>query len=103
VLFLNKGVWNEKQIISEQWIAESAKTFVDNVRWGSGYSLLWWIHEFELRSGDRLSMFYACGWGGQYIMVLPELKTVVVFTAANFQTERPAINILEKYILPSIY
>ncbi len=103
LLFLNKGVWESKQIITDLWVATSTESFVDNVRWGSGYSFLWWSHQFELRSGMRLKMFYACGWGGQYIMVLPELNTVIVFTGANYQTERPPIEILEEYILPAIH
>jgi len=48
-------------------------------------------------------MFYAGGWGGQHIMVLPELNTVVVFTGGNFVTKRPPFKILEKYILPAFY
>ena len=101
VLFLNKGVWNGKQIISEQWVDKSAITFVSNARGRSGYSLAWWTLQYELRSGVRLNMFYAHGWGGQYIMVLPELNSVIVFTGANYLTVAPYFSILERYILPA--
>jgi hypothetical protein len=47
-------------------------------------------------------MFNAGGWGGQYIMILPELDTVVVFTGGNCTSKVRVYSILEKYILPAI-
>lgn len=108
VTFLNKGVWNEKQIISEQWVDKSATSFPGNNwlnnwddHWGMrGYSYSWWTHQF-VKSGKRINMYYAAGWGGQYIMVIPELNTVVVFTGGNYISYRPPFEILKKYILPA--
>lgn len=108
VTFLNKGVWNRKQIISEQWVDKSATSFPGNSwlnnwddYWGmKGYSYSWWTHTF-VKSGKRINMFYAGGWGGQYIMIIPELNTVVVFTGANYISYRPPFEILKKYILPA--
>ena len=108
VTFLNKGVWNGKQIISEKWVDKSAASFPGNNwlnnwddHWGmKGYSYSWWTHLFS-RSGKRINMFYAAGWGGQYIMAIPELNTVVVFTGGNFVSYRPSFEILKKYILPA--
>jgi CubicO group peptidase (beta-lactamase class C family) len=108
VTFLNKGVWNGQQIISEQWVDKSGISFPDNNwlnNWGDfwgmkGYSYSWWTHTF-VKSGKRINMYYAAGWGGQYIMVIPELNTVVVFTGANYLTQRPSFEILKKYILPA--
>ena len=47
-------------------------------------------------------MYSASGFGGQHIMVFPELNTVVTFTGGNYLTKRPPFKIIEKYILPSI-
>jgi hypothetical protein len=46
-------------------------------------------------------MYYAGGWGGQFIMVIPELDAVVVFTGGNYLSFRPSFEILKKYILPA--
>ena len=108
--FLNKGVWNGKQIISKQWVEKSATSFPGNSGINIpgedsgrvGYSYSWWTKQYS-NSGKRINMFYAGGWGGQHIMVLPELNTVVVFTGGNFVTKRPPFKILEKYILPAFY
>jgi CubicO group peptidase (beta-lactamase class C family) len=108
VTFLNKGVWEGKQIISEQWVDKSAAFYPGN-NWMNdwddhygmrGYSYSWWTHHF-VKSGKRINMYYAGGWGGQFIMVIPELNTVVVFTGGNYTSFRPAFEILKQYILPA--
>ena len=108
VTFLNKGVWNGKQIISRQWVEKSATSYPGNSwmnnwddHWGMrGYSYSWWTHTF-VRLGKKIDMYYAAGWGGQYIMVFPDLNTVVVFTGGNYLSFRPPFEILKKYILPA--
>jgi CubicO group peptidase (beta-lactamase class C family) len=106
--FLNKGVWNGKQIISKQWVEKSATSFPGNNGINIpgedsgrvGYSYSWWTKQYS-NSGKRINMFYAGGWGGQHIMVLPELNTVVVFTGGNYLTKRPPFKILKKYVIPA--
>ena len=108
VTFLNKGVWNGKQIISEQWVEKSATSFPGNNRikvpgeypGRNGYSYSWWIKPFS-GSGKRIQMFYALGWGGQYIIVFPELNTVVVFTGGNYLSKPTPFKILQRYIIPA--
>ena len=108
VTFLNKGVWNGKQIISEHWVDKSAVSYPGNSwlnnwddHWGlRGYAYMWWTHQF-VKSSKRINMYYAAGWGGQYIMVIPELNTVVVFTGGNYLSYRPPFEILKKYIIPA--
>lgn len=109
VLFLNKGVWNGKRILSEEWAEKSATPFAgnqgidipneDSGRVGYGYA--WWTKPYTL-TGQRINMYYAGGWGGQHIMVLPQANTVVVFTGGNYMTYRPPFRIMQEYILPAI-
>ena len=107
VTFLKKGVWNGKQIIPGQWVEKSATLYPGNNRIKvpgedserNGYSYSWWIKQFS-SSGKRIQMFYALGYGGQYIMVFPELNTVVVFTGGNYLRKPTPFKILRKYIIP---
>ncbi|MCP4634746.1 MAG: serine hydrolase [candidate division Zixibacteria bacterium] len=109
VTFLNKGVWNGTRVISEQWIEKSAASFPGNQgikvpgedSGRNGYSYSWWIKSF-FKSDKRSDMFSAGGWGGQHIMILPELNTVVAFTGGNYISYRPAFKILKKFIIPAI-
>ncbi len=69
-LYLNKGKWNGKQIISEDWVKQSTK--VDTTK-GSAwyYQYQWWL---PTQTGD----FMAQGILGQYIYVHPEKNLIIV-------------------------
>ena len=46
-------------------------------------------------------MFYAAGWGGQHIMVFPELNAVVVTTGGTYTSSTKIFALFEKYIIPA--
>ncbi|MGL6268860.1 MAG: serine hydrolase domain-containing protein, partial [Chitinophagaceae bacterium] len=108
-LCLHNGTFGGKQIISKQWI-EKCKTpyannnniFIPGHASGShGYAYSWWLQTHK-RAGKEINIYHAVGWGGQDIIILPELNTVVVFTGGNYISISPAFLILDKYILPAI-
>ena len=109
VTYLNNGRWNGKQIVTENWVEKSSTPFRGNhginipgVASGRhGYSYSWWLKSYT-ESGKKINMFNAGGWGGQEIIILPELNTVVVFTGGNYTSNVKVFNILEKYIIPAI-
>lgn len=109
ILFLNKGVWGGKQIISGEWIEKSARSYGDNqginipgVGSGkNGYSYSWWINSVA-HAGKHYPMFSAGGWGGQEIMIIPGLNAVVVFTGGNYTSKTPPFKILNKYVVPAM-
>jgi len=106
VTFLNNGFWNGKRIISEQWVNKSATSFPGNNginvpgtdERNTGYSYTWWTKSFS-NSGN---MYYAGGWGGQFIIVTPELNTVIVLTGGNYEDKVRIFNILTNYVIPAI-
>jgi len=109
VTFLNKGTWKDQRIVSESWVNESARPHRGNVGINipgessgkMGYSFGWWTKKYTV-GGNHIHMYAAGGWGGQHIMVLPEVRTVVVFTGGNYLSKRPPYKILEKFILPAL-
>jgi CubicO group peptidase (beta-lactamase class C family) len=78
-LYLNEGRIGEQQLLPESWIARS---FVPRgrSRWGSDreYGYGWWIREL----GGR-DTYYAWGYGGQFIFVVPDEDLVVVTTSRS--------------------
>ena len=84
-LYLNEGVWNDKRIISKEWIrlSTSAHTKV-NDRFNYGFQ--WWLlHKNNpvcttIKEND---VFIAIGAGGQIIWIVPHLELVAVLTAAG--------------------
>jgi CubicO group peptidase (beta-lactamase class C family) len=109
VTFLHKGKWKGKQVVSSRWVDKCAvsypgneKIYVPGENYGKvGYSYSWWTKEYSL-PGGKTNMFYALGWGGQYIMVFPELHMVVVLTGGNFLAYKPLFELLEKHIFPAV-
>ncbi len=99
-LILNKGKWNEKQIVSKKWIEESTlpKTKITEI----DYGYLWWNIPFKTNKKVFISKA-ALGNGGQYIMVLPELDMVAIFTggAYNSQEDKLPFAIMTDIILPT--
>jgi CubicO group peptidase (beta-lactamase class C family) len=104
-LALNKGLWNGAQLVSTAWIDESTRqhTSFSNGSTRNGYGYLWW-HNVEHVNGKSYDMFYADGNGGQYIMVVPELDIVAVFTGENYNSRKADLpfQILDLYILGAV-
>jgi CubicO group peptidase (beta-lactamase class C family) len=98
-LYLNNGVWDNKQIIPAEWIKESTQkqSTISLEKIESSYGYQWWVG-----SSKGYSCFYAFGAGGQYIHVIPDLNVVVVFTANGLGLNPKHKGITDKFIIPSI-
>lgn len=74
-LYLNKGKWNGKQIISKSWVEHSIKLDTTNGS-ASYYQYQWWL---PTPGKD----FLAEGFLGQYIYVYPEKNLIAVRLGKN--------------------
>jgi CubicO group peptidase (beta-lactamase class C family) len=106
LLFLQKGVWNGKQIVSSEWVTESTDKLVqlsldDSPMFQrTGYGYQWWRGQF---SNAKNEIVFAGGWGGQFIFIIPETNMVVVFTGSDFYGSYSNVyEIVNRYILGSI-
>jgi len=101
-LMLNKGKWNEEQVVSERWVDESTTPKVKIT--GVDYGYLWWNIPFHVNEQTVVSKT-ATGNGGQYIMIIPELDMVAVFTggAYNSQEDKLPFAIMKDIILPTFH
>jgi CubicO group peptidase (beta-lactamase class C family) len=102
-LYLNKGIWKTEHILSEEWIKNSFKNYLplENTKDKNGYGYLWWHNTYQVK-GESIESVEARGAGGQYIFIIPSLKTVAVITSGNYRngkTQQPEM-IFENYILP---
>lgn len=103
LVYLQNGIWKGNQIISEDWIKKSIKEYIslpDNPS-RDGYGYNWWLKTYHSNSGSAES-FLASGWGGQRIIVFPNLNMVVVFTGGNYVGYEPVDDIVATFILPAV-
>jgi CubicO group peptidase (beta-lactamase class C family) len=109
VAFLNDGMRNHQRIISKEWVEKSRTVYGNNTGINkpgddsgrNGYSYSWWTNEVS-GAGKRARLFKASGWGGQAIIVVPDLNLVIVFTGGNYVVKKHYHEILERFVLPAI-
>jgi CubicO group peptidase (beta-lactamase class C family) len=91
-LFLQRGRWGERQLISESWIEAATQKHVEHTVNKDHYGYAWWV-----KGEDYPGMFEAVGRGGQRINVWPAKEMVLVFTGGEFEPGD-----LAKYILKAM-
>jgi CubicO group peptidase (beta-lactamase class C family) len=77
-LFLKGGMWEGKAVVSSAWIKDSVSPHVavPGGDWKYGYQ--WWLQ--SIGSSPEDITWFARGFGGQQLIVLPEYDIVAVFT-----------------------
>jgi CubicO group peptidase (beta-lactamase class C family) len=105
LLFLDGGLWKGNRIISEKWTRISTDQYISLADTGilnaDAYAYQWWILDY-LVNDQRIHSYSARGWGGQQIIVLPELNAVLVFTGGNYNIYPPVHHIVRTFIIPAI-
>jgi CubicO group peptidase (beta-lactamase class C family) len=74
LLFLRKGKWKNKQLISEQWVNSVGQPSAAN----KSYGLMWWTNQENQLGNISKNIYYANGFGGNFIVVDNEHDLVIV-------------------------
>jgi CubicO group peptidase (beta-lactamase class C family) len=101
-LYLNKGRWEGKQILSSEWIQESTMKQIEIqetvVPKPFTYGYFWWNYPVEGHYS-----YHAYGIGGQIIMVIPDLDIVFVTTSKNSDDgDSPLLYLPAKFVIKAI-
>jgi CubicO group peptidase (beta-lactamase class C family) len=81
-LYLREGRAEQRQVVSEKWIERSWVPRGVSPISGNRYGYGWWMREL---AGHQA--YFAWGFGGQYIILVPDLDLVVVTTSASTVAE----------------
>ncbi len=105
LLYLNEGRYNDAQVVPESWVRESLQPVFERISFnprGHDYGYLWWSNTF----GHHRAWF-AWGYGGQYLFIIPELDAVIVFTGNPDARQRGVNNIIynmmDEVVVPYAY
>jgi CubicO group peptidase (beta-lactamase class C family) len=94
-LYLDGGIWKDKQIIPAWWIDESTKEHSRCSQWGNlPYGYLWWIID------DKEHIYAALGDGGNVIYVNRKNKMVVSIASISMPRAKDRIKLIKEYIEP---
>jgi len=76
LLFLNKGKWKDEQLLDPSWIDKITQPSSAN----PNYGYMWWLNKKGERHMDKIGehIFYAAGFGGNYIVIDQEKDLVIV-------------------------
>jgi CubicO group peptidase (beta-lactamase class C family) len=103
-LYLQKGKWKGKQVISSQWIEEATRTQINSNSskpsrpkheddWAQGYGYQFW----RCRPGG----YRADGAFGQFCMVMPEYDAVIAITSESFSMQN-SMDLIWQHLLPAM-
>jgi CubicO group peptidase (beta-lactamase class C family) len=106
LLFLNRGMWNGRRIVSSDWVdAATARRVTFDVAhvWADGYGYGWWHWDIPV-GGAVHRVYMAAGWGGQWIVVSPQDDLVFVSTGGSYfaPAPMPADRMLSRHVMPAI-
>lgn len=82
-LYMNDGMLDDRQIIPAIWVKESLQARAISTREsGRYYGYGWWLREMA-----GYVTPYAWGYGGQFIILVPDLELVIVTTSSSFPSD----------------
>ena len=97
-LYLNQGVWDGQQIIPAEWVKTSTQRQNKGGNpHGAEYGYLFWVTTVE-----GYSAYFAGGYGGQFIYVVPDLDIVVVITSDFERHHEENRIIVDGFIIPAV-
>lgn len=93
---MSGGEWRGKRIYPEDWIDAS---LTPSPVW-PGYGYAWWLGRFVTNEAVH-DIVVATGFGGQWLVLVPDLELVVVFTGDEGRRRPPLFDML-RGILPAV-
>jgi CubicO group peptidase (beta-lactamase class C family) len=110
-LYLNQGLLDGVQVVPREWVEltlSASTNFNHPNEWGAyknyNYAYLWWLGQI-----NEIDLFMGYGYGGQFVVVFPDLNLIVVTTAKNQVDDDTStiqewalFDIISTSILPSV-
>jgi len=104
-LVQNKGIFETVSIIPKDWINECLTVHRLDDDSGAGYGYYFWNYQFPVSEDRCINGWFMAGNGGNIVLILPELKSVIVVTRTNYNSPTQAmetIQLVSKYIIPKL-
>jgi CubicO group peptidase (beta-lactamase class C family) len=96
LLYLRGGEWDGRRLVSRDWTDTAQVPHSRDEESGHYYSWHWWV------SGDRFGTYWASGYEGQMISVVPSLDALVLRFGHTAQERYPALYRWRASVLESL-
>ncbi|WP_261378291.1 serine hydrolase domain-containing protein [Paenibacillus agilis] len=93
-LYLNKGRWGKKRLISENWISLTTRPEYLTYKSFGYYGRHWWISETV--AGEPF--YFAMGMGGNYICIAPMKNIVIAITNDTYGNTLVPLDIIKSVL-----
>ncbi len=94
LLFLRNGKWKNQQLISEKWVNAAHQSSTAN----QDYGYMWWINATKKWKNVSSAIYFAEGFGGNFIVVDNEHDLVVVARWMDESKMGDFMNLVEQSI-----
>jgi CubicO group peptidase (beta-lactamase class C family) len=93
LLYLRGGQWDEAQLVSRAWASTAQVPLSRDEGSGDYYSWQWWV------TGDAFGTYWASGYEGQMISVVPALDALVLRFGHTSEDHYPALGAWRSRVL----
>jgi CubicO group peptidase (beta-lactamase class C family) len=100
-MYLHGGERGGQRFLDPEWIEEAWRVRTSSPHTGAGYGYGWW----HRRMGGY-DVWYALGYGGQYLFVIPDLHVAIAATSAlgtrRGRGSRSAMRLVSRVVIPAV-
>jgi len=102
-LYKNQGIWNGKQILTQDWITKSLSRQM-TISEGEYYGYLFWNKTYKV-DGTDYEVYYSSGNGGNKIFIFKDYPIVIVITSTAYNKpygHSQVDRIMQNFLIPAI-
>jgi CubicO group peptidase (beta-lactamase class C family) len=99
-LMSKKGVFNKKKIVSEEWITQCTLPHMLTYEYIGYYGKHWWVNKLDEQKDFSIenTFYFALGFGGQYIIILPSKEMVITITSDIYTDSLKPMRVLREHL-----
>lgn len=87
-LLLDGGRWNGRQVLDERWVTAMTTPHASAGEGRGDYGYLTWLPSYTVK-GRSYPAWAMAGTGGNKVVIVPALRSVVVVTTENYNVRNP--------------
>lgn len=102
LLYLHQGMWDGAEIVPPAFVHESVQPAIAAQPPERGfYGWHWWVDAVDAASARSASThyYYARGFGGQFVFVIPAKESVVVFTRKKQRKGKSVHELFRRHLI----